>query len=73
MKKTFKLENLECAHCAAKMERGIQGIDGVESAVISFMTAKLTLEAPEDIFEEVLEKAQKICKKIEPDCVIVRR
>lgn len=73
MKKTFKLENLECAHCAAKMERGIQTIDGVESAVISFMTAKLTLEAPEEIFEDVLTEAAKICQKIEPDCVIVRR
>ena len=73
MKKTFKLENLECAHCAAKMEKGIQKIDGVESASISFMTAKLTLEAPEEIFEDVLEKAAKICKKVEPDCEIVRR
>ena len=73
MKKTFKLENLECAHCAAKMEKGIQKIDGVESASISFMTAKLTLEAPEGIFEGVLEKAAKICKKVEPDCEIVRR
>ena len=73
MKKTFKLENLECAHCAAKMEKGIQKIDGVESASISFMTAKLTLEAPEEIFEDVLEKAAKICKKVEPDCEIVKR
>ena len=73
MKKTFKLENLECAHCAAKMEKGIQKIDGVKSASISFMTAKLTLEAPEEIFEDVLEKAAKICKKVEPDCEIVRR
>ena len=73
MKKTFKLENLECAHCAAKMEKGIRSIEGVENADISFMTAKLTLEAPDEIFEDALDKAAKICKKIEPDCEIVRR
>lgn len=72
MKKTFRLENLDCANCAAKMERGIAKLDGVQSASISFMTQKLTLEADDDAFADVLDRAVAVCRKIEPDCVIVR-
>lgn len=45
MKKTFQMIDLDCANCAAKMERAIQNIDGVTHATVSFMTQKLTLEA----------------------------
>lgn len=72
MKKVFKLKNLDCANCAAKMERGIREIEGVESASITFMTAKLTIEADESLMDEIITKAQKIIKKIEPDCRIVK-
>lgn len=72
MKKVFKLKDLDCANCAAKMERGIIEIEGVESASITFMTAKLTIEADESLMDEIITKAQKIIKKIEPDCRIVR-
>ena len=71
MKKTFELEELDCAHCAAKMEDAIRKIDGVISANISFMTQKLTLEAADEDFDKVLKAAQKAIKKIEPDCKIV--
>ena len=71
MKKNFKLENLDCANCAAKMEAAINKIDGV-SAVISFMTSGLTLEAEDAYFEEAVETAQKAISKVEPDCLIVR-
>ncbi|MEA4987697.1 MAG: cation transporter [Anaerovorax sp.] len=71
MKKTFKMKDLDCANCAAKMENAIKKIDGVQNAQISFMTQKITLEAPEELFEKILQDAIKICKKIEPDCVII--
>ena len=70
MKKSYKMVNLDCANCAAKMEAAIQKIEGVTGATISFMTQKLTLEAPDEIFSEVLEKAAKAVKKVEPDCQI---
>jgi copper chaperone CopZ len=70
MKKTFELEELDCAHCAAKMETAIGKIDGVISANISFMTQKLTIEADEKDFDKILKLAQKVIKKIEPDCRI---
>ena len=71
MKKTFTLEELDCAHCAAKMEDAIGKIDGVVSASISFMTQKLTIEAADEDFDKILKAAQKAIKKIEPDCRIV--
>ena len=71
MKKTFNLEELDCAHCAAKMETAINKIDGVISASISFMSQKLTIEAADEDFDKVLKAAQKAIKKVEPDCRII--
>ena len=72
MKKRFKLENLDCANCAAKMEAAIQKLPGVHSATVSFMTQKLTLEADDDRFDEIVEEAAKACRKVEPDWTLVR-
>ena len=72
MKKSFNLEELDCAHCAAKMEDGIRKLDGVTSASVNFFAQKLILEAEDDRFDEILASAQKIISKIEPDCKIVR-
>ena len=71
MKKTFKMQDLDCAHCAAKMEAAIQKLPGVKSASISFMTQKITIEADDDKFDAVLQQAVKECKKVEPDCTIL--
>lgn len=71
MKKNFKLENLDCANCAAKMETAINKLDGV-TASISFMTSRLTLEADDTAFNAAVEAAQKAISKVEPDCIIVR-
>ena len=72
MKKRFMIEELCCANCAAKMEAEIRKLDGVQSANINFLTQKLTLEAEDDHFEALLEQADRIIRKIEPDCVLVR-
>ena len=71
MKKTYSLEELDCANCAAKMEAAINKIDGVIEAKVSFMTQKLTIEADEKDFDKILKAAQKAIKKIEPDCRII--
>ena len=71
MKKRFKLVNLDCANCAAKMEAAIKKLDGVNDATVSFMTQKLTLDAEDARFEEIVQQAVKICKKVEPDCTVV--
>lgn len=72
MKKSFKMQDLECANCAAKMEDKISKIDGVISAKMSFITQRFTLECDEKDVDRILDQAQKICKKIEPDCKIIR-
>lgn len=71
MKKQFKLIDLDCANCAAKMETAIKKIDGVQDAAVSFMSQKLTLEADEDRFEDIMKAVVKACRKVEPDCTIV--
>ena len=72
MRKVFKMEDLECANCAAKMQDAIAKIDGVNSVNISFMTQKLTLDAEDERFDAILDAAQKAISKLEKDCVIVR-
>ena len=72
MKKRYMIEELCCANCAAKMEDGIRKLEGVNSANINFLTQKLTLDADDARFDSILDEAERIIKKIEPDCVLVR-
>ena len=69
MKKTYKCE-VDCANCAAKMEDAIKKLEGVKDARVNFMTQKLTLEADDDNYDNILQMAVKACKKVEPDCEI---
>ncbi len=73
MKKVFKLEDLDCAHCAQKMEDGISRLSGVINVQINFLSQKLTLETEDANFDEILKKAKDIIKKIEPDCVVIEK
>lgn len=68
MKKRIKLVDLDCAVCAAKMEDAIRKIPGVNSVSVSFLTQRLTLDAADSRFDEILKQAASVCKKIEPDC-----
>ena len=71
MKKTWKLRDLDCANCAAKMERAIGALEGVEKATVSFMTQKMKVEFAEGVDEKVVMQAVlKACKKVEDDCEI---
>ncbi len=71
MKKTYKLEDLDCANCAAKMENAIKDIPGVNDCSISFMAQRMTIDADEKSFDSIMKKAVKACRKIEPDCTII--
>ena len=72
MKKVFKLEDLDCANCAAKMERSVAKIDGVNSVSVSFMAQRMSIEAEDEKFEEIMDEVVKKCRKVEPDCRIIR-
>ena len=71
MKKRYKLMDLDCANCAAKMEDAIKKIDGVNDASVSFLSQKMTIDAEDDKFDEIVKQAVKVCKKVEPDCEVV--
>ena len=70
MTKRFKLRDLDCANCAAKMEDAISKLDGVEECTISFMTQRLILTAPEERFEALLERVQECISKVDRHCVL---
>ena len=70
MKKHYKFE-IDCANCAAKVEDAIKKIDGVNNATVSFMTQKMTIEADDSRFDEIMKEVVSVCRKVEPDCVIL--
>ena len=71
MKKKFKLQDLDCANCAAKMEDAIKKIPGVNDANVSFMMQKMTVDAEDDKFDAIMEEVVRVCAKVEPDCKIL--
>ena len=71
MKKKFKLQDLDCANCAAKMEEAIKKIPGVIDASVNFMMQKMSIEADDDRFDDIMKQVQTACSKVEPDCVIL--
>ena len=70
MKKTFRLENLDCANCAAKIERSVQKVEGVNSVNVNFMNAKMNLELVEENSDSIIEEIKKTVKKIESAVII---
>lgn len=72
MKKNYRLQDLDCAHCAQKIEDGIKKLDGVHMVRVNFLSQRLTLEADDDRFSEILQEVVKVFHKIEPDCKVIR-
>ncbi len=71
MKKTFSMENLDCANCAAKMEKAILKLDGVKSATVSFFAQKLVLEAEDEKWDEIVRGACEAVRRVDGDCRII--
>jgi copper chaperone CopZ len=71
MRKVFKLDEIDCAVCAGKLEDAIKKLDGVQSVKVNFLTQKLTLEAADDDFDAVFDAVIKLAADIEPDCEIL--
>ena len=74
MNKTLNFSEIDCANCAAKVEKGISKLEGVESVRVVFLTQKIILEVKEDCDWQGLIKAiEKEAKKVEPDCEITEK
>lgn len=71
MKKVYRMSGLDCANCAAKMERSICKIKGVTSVEISFMSQRLYLEMDESLLPEILEEVKARVKKVDPECKVL--
>ncbi len=72
MRKSFKLDEIDCANCARKLQDELAKVDGVDSVSVNFMTQKLTLSAADERFGDVLDRVVALTAKIEPDCAIIR-
>lgn len=72
MTRNFRLQNLDCANCAAKMERKLNKLEGVNSAVVNFMTQKLTIDLDESREQEIMEQVEKAMRSVESGLVIKR-
>ena len=72
MKKKFILEGLDCANCAAKMEKAINELDGVKESTVNFMTTKLVIDGEDEKMPTIIAESEKIVKKIEPDTIMKR-
>lgn len=74
MIKSYKLNNLECANCAAKMEADISKLNGINEATIAFMTSRMKLDIADGTdIDTLFDEAQKIIHQYEEGCDIVRR
>lgn len=70
MKKTFKLEGLDCANCVAKIENAVKAIDGVTSAMVNFATTKMVIEGDDSKFDEIIKAVNDIIKRLEPNVIV---
>ena len=71
MTKIIRVKNLDCANCAAKVERALGKIDGINSASVSFLTQKITLDMDESRESDIISDVKRVCKKVEPDMELV--
>ena len=67
MKKQYFIENLDCAHCAMNMEEAAKKVEGVKDVSVNFVAMKMTLEAPEETFDQTFRAVVKACRSVEPE------
>ena len=72
MRKSFKLDEIDCANCARKLQDELARLDGVDAVSVNFLTQKLTLSAADERFDDVLDRVVELVARVEPDCEIVR-
>ena len=73
MKKVYLLEDLDCAHCAQKIEKEVAKLDGVSESKVTFLTQKLTVEVEDEKAADLFDKVKKIVKKFEPDVMVIEK
>lgn len=73
MKKVYLLEDLDCAHCAEKIEKEVAKLDGVTESKVTFLTQKLTVAVEDEKAAGLLAEIKKVVKKFEPDVTVIEK
>lgn len=73
MKKVYRVEELCCANCAAKIETAINKLPAVERATLNFMTLRLTVESETEDWAELQKEISDVFRKIEPESRVIFR
>lgn len=71
MKKSFAIEDLCCANCAAKIEKAVNKLPEVQRATLNFMTLRLTIESETADWEALMKDVTRIFAKIEPESRVI--
>lgn len=72
MVRNYRLVDLDCANCAAKIEREVAKLKGVNKVIVNFMITKMIIDADDDKMDEIVKEAEKIIKKLEPEVTMKR-
>ena len=73
MKKTYILEDLDCAHCAGLIEEKVGKLEGVSESRVTLLTQKLVVEVEESRAAGLIKEIRKIVKKLEPDVEVIEK
>lgn len=73
MIKTYILEDLDCAHCAAKIEAAVAELKGVNKSTVTFLTQKLVVDCDDSVAADLVKDIKKLVKKVEPDVTVVEK
>lgn len=73
MKKTYILEELDCAHCAGLIEEKVGKLEGVSESRVTLLTQKLVVEVEESRAAGLIKEIRKIVKKLEPDVEVIEK
>jgi len=72
MKRNYRIDGLDCAHCAAKMEKNVSKVKGVKEVSINFLTTKMMLELEEENLDEIIAGIEAAVKDVDPRVVLKR-
>ena len=70
---TYLLEDLDCAHCAGKIEADVAKLTGVAKSTVTLLTQKLVVEIDEENAGSLTKEVKKIVKKYEPDVTVIEK
>ncbi|MCR4727052.1 MAG: cation transporter [Lachnospiraceae bacterium] len=70
MTRTFILEDLDCAHCAQKIQDAVAKIDGVSECKVTFLTQKMVYNVEDSKNDAAEKEMRKIVKNTEPDVTV---